>query len=133
MGLAQAIKLLVTHPRIVLGQTIANWQSGVATSGLAGADLVTMNVANKWCRLNAAFIVTTGFNAAATVTCREYAIVAGAERLVMSDDTVMPEPIISLNWWLDVEVWGPYRVELYSNNVLDNGLVVTYEYRIKDW
>jgi len=133
MSIVNDAKLLWQHPNIIIATTTANWNSGVATSGLAGADLVTIGVVGQWYRLNAGFVVTTGFNAAATVTIREYCNIAGANRLVMTDDTIMPEVLIQLSWWLDAELFGPYRIELYSDQAADDGLVVPYEYRMKEW
>lgn len=127
------IKLLRQVPRIVIGATVANWNSGVAPSGQPGATLVTMGTAGVWRRLNLGIVVLTGFNIAATVTIREYMDVAGANRLVMTDDWPMPEELAVLSWWIDVEIYGLYRIELYSDQGADDGLSVPYEYRIKDW
>jgi hypothetical protein len=131
--LAEYIKLLIQEPRIVIASTAANWNSGVAPSGAAGATLVTMGHVGAWCRLNLGIVILTGFNIAATVTIRGYMDVAGANRRVMEDDWTMPEEMAVLNWWIDAELYGLYRVELYSDQAADDGLNVPYEYRIKDW
>lgn len=133
MGLISDIRLLVERPNIIPGTTTANWNSGVATSGQPGADLVTIGVANQWYRLNQFTIVTAGFNAAATVYVRSYMIVAGAMRLVINDDWTMPEEMVFLSWWFDAEFYGPFRVEVRSDQAIDDGLAVPWEYRIKSW
>jgi hypothetical protein len=59
--------------------------------------------------------------------------IAGANRLMLTDDWTMPEEVIFLSWWFDTEFYGPMRVEIFSDQGADDGLVVPYEYRIKDW
>lgn len=130
---AEYIKLLIQEPRIVIGATTANWNSGAAPSGAAGATLATMGAPGQWYRLNQFTVITAGFNIAATVYIRGYMDVAGANRLVMADDWPMPEELVFLSWWFDAEFYGPFRVEVYSDQAVDDGLAVTYEYRIKDW
>ena len=133
MGLVQEIRSLVERPRIMSATKTANWNSGVATSGAAGADLVTVGAANQWYRLNQFAIISSGFNALATVTVRAYMNVAGVNHLILTDSWVMPEEVIFLSWWFDTEFFGPMRVEILSNQAADDGLAVTYEYRIKSW
>jgi hypothetical protein len=134
MSLAQSIRLLRERPRVIIGTTMANWNSGVATSGAAGADLVTIGVAGQWYRLNQFTLVLTGFNAAATITIRSYMNVAGANRLVIDDDYTPPLPDTAfLSWWFDAEFFGPFRVEVHSDQAADDGFNATYEYRIKNW
>lgn len=133
MSISACIKLLKQRPRIVTGQTTANWNSGVAPSGLAGATLFTVGNVGLWYRLNFGVVILTGFNVAATVTIREYLLVAGAEHLVLEDDWTMPAELALLSWWIDQEMYGPYRVEVLSDQAADDGLAVDYEYRIKDW
>src|SRR4030042_494614 len=122
MSLPSYLRLLIQRPRIITGTTIANWNSGVAPSGAAGATLITIGVPGSWYRLNFGAVILAGFNVAATVTIREYADVAGANRLVMEDDWTMPEELAILSWWLDSEHYGPYRIELFSDQAADDGL-----------
>jgi len=133
MSLVTEIFLLRQRPRIVPGSTVANWNSGVAPSGAAGATLATIGVAGQWYRLNQFTIVTAGFNAAATVYIRSYMDLLGVNRLVIDDDYVMPQEVAFLSWWFDAEFYGPFSVEIYSDQAADDGLAVAYEYRIKDW
>jgi len=131
--LAEYIKLLIQRPQIIPGSTTAAWNGGLAPSGAAGATLVTIGGAGQWYRLNQFTIVTVGFNIAATVYVRCYMDLAGVNRLVIADDWAMPEEVIFLSWWFDAEFYGPFRVEIFSDQAADDGLNVTYEYRIKDW
>jgi hypothetical protein len=133
MGLKQDAELMIEHATIISSSKTANWNSGVATGGLAGADLITIGSVGQWYRLNQFSIVSSGFSALATVTVRAYMNIAGANRLILTDDWTMPEEVIFLSWWFDTEFYGPMRVEIYSNQAIDDGLSVLYEYRIKDW
>lgn len=130
MGLINDIRLLIQRPRIVPGQTTADWNLGVATSLQAGADLITIGVAGQWYRLNQFAVVLTGFNVLATVTMRCYMDVAGANRLAW---VCCCCPVAFLSWWFDAEFYGPFRVEVFSDQLGDDGLAVDYEYRIKTW
>lgn len=135
MGAEQQIQLLIQRPRIIPGATTANWNSGVATSGQPGADLITIGSANEWYRLNQFALVLTGFNALATVTMRAYMDIAGANREVLNDDWIIAAsgPIAFMSWFFDAEFFGPFRVEVYSDQAADDGFNASYEYRIKDW
>ena len=79
-------------------------------------------------------VLLTGLNAAATITLREYMDVMGANRLIYNDTYSPPiDPLVFTGWWIDAEFFGPYRVELLSDQAVDDGFAVTWEYRIKDW
>ena len=41
MGAPGYLRILASRPELHEGSVIDNWQSGVATSGLAGVDLLT--------------------------------------------------------------------------------------------
>lgn len=135
MGLAQALRLLIERPRIVSGTTKAFWNTGFATSGLAGADLVTIGAAGQWYRLNQFALILNGFNAAAIITMRAYMDIGGANRLTLADDWTIAtsEDVAYLSWFFDAEFYGTFRVEVYSNKVADDNFTATYEYRIKNW
>ncbi len=135
MGLASAIKLLIERPRIVQATTTANWNSGVATSGNPGADLWTYGAANQWWRLGEAYLLLSAFNAAATVTVRAYENLMGAEREVMNEDwLVAVDPaIVYIVWFWEIQIFGPLRIEVFSDQVADDGLAAPYEYRVKRW
>lgn len=136
MSLSQKIRLLAQRPRIVTGTTTANWNSGVATGGLAGGDLFTIGIANRWMRICDSYMIITGFNAAATIDLRGYGTIAGAERYMWTDDYIIAgvaEDLIWISWFWDTQVYGQYRIEVYSNQAADDALAVTWEYRWKDW
>lgn len=135
MSLASAIRLLIQRARIVQGPAVGNWNSGVATSGNPGADLFTIGTINSWWRLQEAYMLLSAFNAAATVTIRVYEQLMGGEREVLNDDWIVAvdPPIVYLVWFWEIEMFGPLRVEAFSDQAADDGLAVPFEYRWKDW
>lgn len=136
MSWVQTIRLLGQRSNIVQGTVTANWNSGIAPSGLAGATLFTFGVLDRWYRLCDAYLVITGFNAAATIYTRYYGYVAGAMSYMFTDNYIIAgiaEDVIYLSWFLDTQVKDPIRIEVYSNQAADDALAVTYEYRWKDW
>lgn len=135
MSLTKGIKLLYQKARIINATTTANWNSGVATSGNPGADLFTYGAAGQWWRLQEAYLLLSAFNAAATITVRAYEQLMGAEREVMNDDWIVavdPPVIYIVNFW-EVQIYGPVRVEVFSDQAADDGLAAPYEYRVKEW
>jgi hypothetical protein len=135
MSVSSDIKLLVQHPRIILRTPIANWNSGVATSGQPGGDLLTYGSPGMWWRATEAYLLLSDFNAAATVTLRFYQILLGAMRYTGGDDwsVALDGPIIYLLWWFEVEMYGPLRIEAFSDQAADDGIAVTCEIRVKSW
>lgn len=136
MGALQALRLLIERPTRVVTTKTANWNSGVATSGLAGADLFTHGAVGQWWRICEAFLVLAAFNAAATVTIRVYMTYAGALRKIGEEDWVVAVDgdIAYIYWfWLNAEIYGQLRVEAYSDQAADDGLAAPYEYRHKRW
>jgi hypothetical protein len=139
MSLSQAIRLLAQRPRIITGSVTGAWNTGFATSTLAGADLFAYGVANQWWRLQEAYIkLFPGvWNIATTITVRAYAYIMGTEQEIGNADWLADGTdgsIIYVYWfWLAAEMYGPLRVEVYSDNPLDDGIAAPYEYRIKDF
>lgn len=133
MSITTIPDLLKQHATITIGDTTANWNSGTATSGSSGADLFTMGQAGKWSRINFGAVILTGLDVAATITIREYMDVAGSNRMIMEDDWLVTEELALLSWLWDSEIYGLYRIELYSDQAADDGVAIDWEYRIKDW
>ncbi len=136
MSLSQNTKLSAMRPRIVTASPTALWNTGVATSTLAGRDLVTLGVVGQWYRLSKAYLVLSAFNALATVTIRVYETVAGAVRLKVNHNWIVATDGVLVPIMGDdeeAEVFGALRVEVYSNVAADDNLAAPYEYRIKNW
>ena len=126
---------LTERARIVPGEVTADWNSGVATSGEAGADLFTYGGVGQWWRLTEAWLVLTGFDLAATVTIRIYYTIAGEEREMPPDEWEVAGdgPLAYILWFWEIEIYGPLRVEVHSDQAADDGYTATYEYRVKSW
>ncbi|MDD5700439.1 MAG: hypothetical protein PHU23_00190 [Dehalococcoidales bacterium] len=126
-------ELLTRRPTIVPGNTTANWNSGVATSGNPGADLVTIGTPGQWCDVSNAVLRLADFNVAATVTVRAYTNMMGVEVEIMNEDysVAADGEVVFMIWWWEVEQYGAVRVEVFSDQVADDGVTVSHEYRIK--
>lgn len=139
MGADQYLKLLAQEAVIVPGTTTANWNSGVATSGLAGADLFTYGAVGQWWRLQEAYLkIFPGvWNVASVITIRSYLLIMGGDELIGQEDWDADGTdgnVAYIYWfWLNAEIYGPLRVEVYSDNAADDGVAAPYEYRRKDW
>jgi len=129
------LDLLTQKARLVPGTVTANWNSGVATSGKPGADLFTAGGVGQWFRLTEAYLILTGFNPAATVTVRAYLTIAGEEREIGDEEweVAVDGPLAYLFWFWELEIYGPLRFEVHSDQAADDGFTATYEYRRKDW
>jgi hypothetical protein len=119
----------------VPGEVTANWNSGVATSGLAGADLFTVGSVGQWFRLTEAFLVLAGFDLAATVTIRVFLTIAGAERMMPEDDwePAFDGDLAYILWFWEIQIYGVLRIEVYSDQAADDGHTAEFEYRVKRW
>ncbi|MBU0846403.1 hypothetical protein KKH23_04380 [Patescibacteria group bacterium] len=139
MGLVSDLRLLVERPSRVPGTTTALWNSGVATSGQPGADLFTYGVADQWWRLQEAYLwLFPGvWNVASVITVRSYIYLMGSEVPIGDEDWDADGTdgnVAYIYWfWLMAEIYGPLRVEVYSNNGADDGVIAPYEYRVKSW
>jgi len=115
---------------------IANWQSGVGTSGEAGADLVSIGAAADRKKLQSVIVGIGALTVGATITIKLFMLVNGVETKVY--------PTVGSTWtvgtdpngiWIvtgTLEISGVLRVEVQSDNAGDNGLAVTYKYELED-
>ena len=137
MGLAAEVKKLLQRPLIIPGTVTANWNTGVATGGLAGADLFTVGAVGQWWDLQEAYLkLFPGvWNVAAVITIRSYFTIMGGEEMVGNEDWNADGTdgnVAYIYWfWLMAGMYGPLRVELYSDQAADDGVVAPYEYRAK--
>jgi len=138
MGLATEIKKLLQRPQIIIGTATGNWNTGTATSGQPGADLFTIGVAGQWWDLQEAYLkLFPGvWNVAAVLTVRSYLTIMGVEDMIGEADWDADGTdgnVAYIYWfWLYAEIYGPLRVEVYSDQVADDGVVAPYEYRVKN-
>lgn len=128
---AQTDKLAGETP--VDNPVTANWQSDTATSGLAGADLVTLGTVAVWKKLHSLLVDIAALTATATITIRLYKDINGNNRLVYRETFTQgtdPDGCWVVNGTL--EIYGQLRVEVQSDNVGDNPGNVAYEYDLED-
>ena len=115
---------------------IANWNSGVATSTEAGADLVSIGTAGDRKKLNSVQVDISQLTVGATITIRLYEMVNGTERKIYPPDGT--EWVVGTDpdaiWVIDgpVEITGVVRVEVYSDQAGDDGLAIAYKYALED-
>ncbi len=114
------------------GTVAANWNSGVATSGLAGADLVTLGANDTNNLVQSLLVNISALTAGAIITIRLYQQVKGTERQVYSQNFVQGTDPDGC-WVVDGEVGihEAVRVEVYSNNGLDDAANVDYDYTLE--
>jgi len=114
----------------------ANWQSGTATSGETGANLVSIGTAADRKKLNSLQVDISQLTTGATITIRLYELVNGTERQLYPPPGTTwvvgtdPDAI----WVVDgpVEIAGVLRVEVQSDTALDNGEAIAYKYALED-
>jgi len=138
MGLGQQVRFLVSPPGLYSGEVTANWQSGVATSGLAGADFLLLGTPSTVYFSMGLFGVPLifsyigGLTPGATITYRVYITVFGAIVLADQDDYIVgvDANVMVMYAWVGR---GQIRVEIMSDNVGDNGAAIPYEYSLKTY
>lgn len=111
----------------------ANWQSGIGSSGSAGADLVTIGANDAGKEVHSAIVDISALTAGATISIRLYQQVNGTEKCILDDDFIVgtdPQAIPVINSPLGIH--EALRIEVQSNNALDNGLAVAYEYTLEE-
>jgi len=114
----------------------ANWESGAATSGETGADLVSIGVAGDHKKLHSLVVGIGGLTATATITIKLFMLVNGAWNKVypLPGTTFIVGTDPNGIWVVDgtLEISGVLRVEVQSNNAGDNGKAITYKYDLED-
>jgi len=114
----------------------ALWNSGVATSGEAGADLVSIGVAADRKKLNLLEVDISQLTVGSTITIRLYDLVNAVERNIYPPPGTTwivgtdPDAIAVIDG--PMEITGVLRVEVYSNAAGDDGLAVAYKYALED-
>jgi len=115
------------------GSVTANWNSGAATSGSAGADLVTIGANDLTKILHTMIVSINALEAAANVNVRMYMQVNGTERRFDPGDTYIKGtdphglPVIES----PLAIHEAVRVEVYSDNALDDAKAIAYDYLLE--
>lgn len=114
------------------GSVLGSWQSGTATSGSSGANLLIIGTVNKTKILKSLLVDESRLTSGAIITIRIYTNIFDTERKVYDQDFTQgtdPDGIWVVNG--DLTINGTTRVELYSNTAADNGMYVDYQYLLE--
>lgn len=131
--LNQANKMLGAAP--VVGQVVgapAQWQGGFGTSGEVGSDLVTLGANDVRNKFHSLLVNISALTPGATITVKMFMQVNGVERRVYRQNFVQgvdPNGLWIVNG--TVGIHEALRVEVQSNNALDNGLAVDWDYMLE--
>ena len=117
----------------VSGSVTGNWQSGTATSGETGADVVTIGANDTKKKLHSLLLSIHNFALGGRVTVKVFLQVNGTERKVYQEDFnkgTDPDGLWVVNG--TVGIHEAMRVELQSNRVADNGVALDYDYMLEE-
>ena len=111
------------------GSVTGNWQSGTATSGETGADVVTIGANDTKKKLHSLLLSIHNFQSGGKVTVKLFMQVNGTERKVYQEDFnkgTDPDGLWVVNGMVGIH--EGLRVEMQSNRAADNGVALHYDY-----
>lgn len=123
----------------IVGSTTANWQSGAATSGAVGADLVTFGFNGLNQKVLSLDIDISALTTGAMIYIRMYKQVNGAEKRFYFQPVVVPDaadpdasglesiPVVNGDMYIHEAV----RVEITSDTVGDNARAIGYDLQLQ--
>ena len=114
------------------GSVTGNWQSGTATSGETGADVVTIGANDIKKKLHSLLLSIHNFALGGRVTVKLFIQVNGTERKVYQEDFnkgTDPDGLWVVNGMVGIH--EELRVELQSNRAADNGVALDYDYMLE--
>jgi hypothetical protein len=114
------------------GSTTANWQSGTATSGETGSDVVTIGANDTKYKLHSVLLSIHNFQAGGKVTVKLFMQVNGTERKIYEEQFnkgTDPDGLWVVNG--AVGIHEALRVEAESNKAADNGVAIHYDYMLE--
>lgn len=114
------------------GSVAGNWQSGIATSGETGADVVTIGANDTRKKLHSLMLSIHNFTLGGRITVRMYSQVNGTERKVYQEDFnkgTDPDGLWVVNG--TVGIHKALRVEAQSNRAADNGMAIDYDFMLE--
>ncbi|MFC2017582.1 hypothetical protein ACFLUD_04135 [Chloroflexota bacterium] len=114
------------------GSVTGNWNSGTATSGETGADLVTIGANDTRNKLHSLLINISSVQAGAKITIRLYMQVNGTERKIYQEEFTQGTDPNGL-WIINgtVGIHEVLRVEATSSKAADNGAAIEYDYMLE--
>lgn len=116
----------------VSGSVTGNWNSGTATSGETGANVVTIGTNDTKKKLHSLILSIHNFQSGGKVTVKLFMQVNGTERKVYQADFnkgTDPDGLWVVNGM--VSIHEALRVEMQSNRVADNGIALHYDYMLE--
>jgi hypothetical protein len=116
----------------VSGSITASWQSGTATSGEAGADLITIGASNTKYKIHSLVVNISALTGGAVIVLKLFLKVNGTERKVYHQSFTKgtdPDGLWIVNG--TVGIHDAIRVELQSDNAADNGKAIDYDYMLE--
>jgi hypothetical protein len=116
----------------VSGSVTGNWQSGTATSGETGADVVTIGANDTRKKLHSLLLSIHNFAPGGKVTVKLFMQVNGVERKVYEEQFnkgTDPDGLWVVNG--TVGIHEALRVEAESNKAADNGVAIDYDYMLE--
>ena len=117
----------------VSGSVTGNWQSGTATSGETGADVVVIAADGTKRKLHSLLLSIHNFAPGGRVTVKLFMQVNGSERKVYEQEFnkgTDPDGLWIVNG--TVGIHEALRVEVQSNRVADNGVALDYDYMLEE-
>jgi len=110
----------------------ANWNSGLASSGNAGADLVSAGASDTSYKLHSLLVNIANMTLGSAITVRMYTQVNGVEHEVYNQRFTQGTDPNGL-WIVNgtVGIHEVLRVEIYSNQASDDGIAVDYDYMLE--
>jgi len=127
---SQTDKLVGEAP--VSGSVADNWNSGTATSGETGADIVTIGASGTRNKLHSLLLNISDFQAGAKVTVKLFMQINGTERKVYEQEFKQgndPDGLWIVNG--TVGIHEVLRVEAESNKAADDGVSMDYDYLLE--
>ena len=116
----------------VSGSVTGNWNSGTATSGELGADVVTIGVDDTRYKLHSLLINVSSLQAGGKVTVKLFMQVNGTERKVFEEEFSKgtdPDGLWIVNG--TVGIHEALRVEAETNKAADDGAAIEYDYMME--
>ena len=116
----------------VSGSVTGNWNSGTATSGELGADVVTIGVDDTRYKLHSLLINVSSLQAGGKVTVKLFMQVNGTERKVFEEEFSKgtdPDGLWIVNG--TVGIHEALRVEAKTNKAADDGAAIEYDYMLE--
>ncbi len=116
---------------------VGNWNSGVATSGSTGDNLVSIGAVNIKYKLHCLIIDIGLLTSGSTITIRLYMKVNGTEIQIYPPITQSQTFVVGTDargiWVINgsVMIDQVLRVEVMSNNAIDNRLPVAYKVNLE--